>query len=468
VEIISLQFAIFVLIAVSVYHLLPFKFKHYWLLFSSFFFYFLFDPRFLLVLVILSLINWGLAKRQIINGRSSRFSSAALLLNISSFGFLKIFSSRYAGLVIGMSNPFSSTWLLPVGFSFYILQLISIHLEIRSGKMTEIPSITDFMLYLVYFPKLISGPIEKPKSFFERLANPKVVDNRLFSLGIGLILLGIMRKLFIANLLSKYLPDWTGDISVVGWPQIIGYVLMVYNDFAGYTAIVRGTSCLFGIELSPNFLQPFFSRNFSEFWNRWHISLSTWLREVIYFPLSRKLSRNSGRKIAVICAYTIPPILTMFASGFWHGASLAMLLWGGIHGFFLIIERLLYEKYPRLRPQSLPAVGRFISGMVVFLLFCLSMVPFAVNSIKPTIGIWSNLFSIAGFSSAQLIVPIVLLGAFSFLFDFFSQISGKDLWWETLPVIPRSAVIAAILLFIGVAILINTYSSGPVFIYQKF
>lgn len=422
----------------------------------------------MLVLVILSLINWGLAKRQILLGRSSQFSSAALLLNISAFGLLKVFSSRYAGLAVGMSDLFRSVWLLPVGFSFYILQLISFQLEIRSGKITEIPSLTDFMLYLVYFPKLISGPIEKPKSFFERLANPKVVDNHLFSTGLGLILLGLIRKLFIANLLSKFLPEWASEFSMVDWPQIIGYVLMVYNDFAGYTAIVRGISCLFGIELSPNFLQPFFSRNFSEFWNRWHISLSTWLREVIYFPLSRKLSRNSGRKFAVFCAYTIPPVLTMLASGFWHGASLALLLWGALQGLFLIVERLLYEKWPRLRPQSLSTFGRFISGLVVFLLFCLSMVPFAVNMIKPTVAIWSGLFSSAGFSNIQLLAPIALLAALSFLFDLFSQKTGKDLWWQILPDIPKAAVIAAMLLFIGVAILINTYSSGPVFIYQQF
>lgn len=467
-EILSLQFAIFVLFAVIVYHVLPFKYKKLWLILSSSYFYILFDVRFFLVLVLLGIANFWLAKKQIISEKSSHFSSLPLLLNLSAFGLLKVFSSRYAGSVIGLTNQFQSTWLLPVGFSFYILQLISFQLDIRSRKIVHLPSLEDFSLYLVYFPKLLSGPIEKPRVFFERLASPKVVDNGLISHGLGLIFLGVLRKLFIANLLSQVMPDWINEAHSIGWPQVIGFVLLVYNDFAGYTSIVRGVSCLFGIELSPNFQQPFLSRNFSEFWNRWHISLSTWLRETIFFPLSRKLGRNSGSRIAVGCAIIVPPMVTMLASGFWHGASLAMILWGGLQGAFLINERLIYDRWPRLRPQSLPWIGRFLSGLIVLLLFSFSMVPFAVNAAKPTLIIWSGLFTKTGFAMNQAVIPILLLGGFSFLLDVLSQKSGKELWWEDLPIIALSAVMAAGLIILAIAVLLNTVTPGSVFIYQGF
>ncbi len=331
-EIISLQFAAFVVIVVSIYHLLPFSLKKSWLLVVSIIFYFLIDLRYLFVLALLVFMNYWFAYRFFHSSQTKKFTNFALLLNISSFGLLKILTSRYPSQFFGGSEIFQSGWLLPVGFSFYVLQLISFQLDIRNKRITDLPSLLDFALFLLYFPKLLSGPIEKPKLFLKQLDSPKVVDNATISHGAGLIFLGVFRKIVIANLLSFYMPNWTKDIYIVGWSHVFGYVILLYNDFAGYTSVVRGVSYLLGIELSPNFQQPFLSQNFSEFWNRWHISLSTWLRENIYFPLSRKLSRNSGSFFAVTSAIVIPPMITMLASGFWHGASLAMLLWGSLQG----------------------------------------------------------------------------------------------------------------------------------------
>jgi alginate O-acetyltransferase complex protein AlgI len=228
---------------------------------------------------------------------------------------------------------------------------------------------------------------------------------------------------------------------------------------------VRGLSSLFGLEQSENFQQPFFARNFSEFWSKWHITLSTWLRETIYFPLSRKLGKNPR---LTILAVIIPPVATMLASGFWHGASLAMLVWGSIHGLYLIIERLIYERFPKTRPQHLSTPLQIASMVLVFLLFTITMVPFAVTALKPTMMVWGNMLTHPGMgmqSASPLLITAVI---FSFLLDYLAQRKRNELWWQDMPLFGRSAVVAFGIILLAVAIGLNIQTAGTVFIYQGF
>jgi D-alanyl-lipoteichoic acid acyltransferase DltB (MBOAT superfamily) len=271
--------------------------------------------------------------------------------------------------------------------------------------------------------------------------------------------------LLIVKILYFFIPNWLVDADKVGWVQVITFTLLLYNDFTGYTSIVRGLSCMFGLELSENFQQPFFARNFSEFWNRWHITLSTWLRETIYFPLSRKLGKNQNM---LVFAIILPPLATMLASGFWHGASLAMIVWGTIHGVYLIAERLLYEKFPRMRPQNLSKFWQGVSMVVVFILFTFTMVPFAVTTFKPTLMVWKNMLiqpSIGMQAATPLLFAVVV---FSFILDFLAQRKKAELWWQDMPLLPRSAVIAFGIILLAVAIGLNIQTAGSVFIYQGF
>ncbi len=465
-DLISLPFAVFFAVTLLIYHALPTDKRRPWLLLMSFVFYGLLDIRFLLTLVILTVCNYWFVRKL---SRSKKAYDAyfvqAVLLNLSVFIGLKFLTSRYAGLVFPEANVVTGKWLLPVGFSFYILQLISLHLNIRNGLMTTIPGFVDFALYLAYFPKITSGPIEKPRAFFDRLSKLASVETFNFSRGLGLILAGLIRKLLIVRILYFFIPDWLADADKVGWVQIFAFTMLVYNDFAGYTSIVRGLSSLFGLELSENFLQPFFARNYSEFWSRWHITLSTWLRETIYFPLSRKLGKkNLWAGFAVV----IPPIATMLASGFWHGASLAMLVWGTIHGLYLIIERLLYEKFPRMRPQNLSWVWQGISMLVVFVLFTYTMVPFAVTTFKQTMVVWKNMLVQPSIGTQSASPLLFIVAAFSFLLDYLAQHKKSELWWQDMPLMPRSAVIAFGILLLAVAIGLNIQTAGSVFIYQGF
>jgi len=465
-DLISLPFAGFFIVALLVYQVLPVERRKLWLLIISIVFYGFLDIRYLIVLTLLTVFNyWFALKLNKSKKNFDTFFSLSLLLNLSVFILLKFLTSRYVGLVFPAANEFTEKWLLPVGFSFYILQLISLHLNIHNGLLTKIPGFVDFALYLAYFPKITSGPIEKPRPFFEKLSTLAGVENFNFSRGLGLILIGLIRKMLIVKILSFFIPNWMADTGTVGWVQILTFTLLVYNDFAGYTNIVRGLSCLFGLELSENFLQPFFARNFSEFWSKWHITLSTWLRETIYFPLSRKLGKNARQPVL---AFVIPPVAAMVASGFWHGASLAMLVWGLIHGAYLIVERLLYERFPRLRPQNLPTYLQIGSMVVVFLLFTFSMVPFAVTTFKPTLLVWKNMLIHPGLGIGSATPLLIVTMGFSFVLDYLAQRKKTELWWQEWPLIPRSAVVAFGIILLAVAIGLNIQTAGTVFIYQGF
>ncbi len=168
----------------------------------------------------------------------------------------------------------------------------------------------------------------------------------------GMIVLGLVRKVVIADSLAVAIPRngwfvWNG----VGVPELgvwlLLYVFMLYNDFAGYTDIARGVSGLFGIELSPNFRQPFFAHKLSDYWNRYHMTLTHWLRDYVYMPISHVLQR---RRILLL---VLPPMMTMIVSGLWHGVSMNMLLWGGLHGLFLAVERIVSSRR-KLQPTQLP------------------------------------------------------------------------------------------------------------------
>ncbi len=466
-EIISVSFLFFVIISCILNVFFKGRLRNIWLVIISVIFYLSWDVRFILVLILLILVNYWLFKFIQRREKKRFFYNTQLFLNIGIFIVVKLLSSHYMNYPIYDENPVIARIILPVGFSYYMLQLISFQLDV-SNKKIPVPNLVDFSLFFLYFPKILSGPIEKPRLFLPKLAEIKKVDFQLFLTGTNLIILGLVRKLFIANILFYVLPDWLHEINTISWSHVIGFVLYVYNDFAGYTLIIRGVSCYFGIELSSNFLQPLLSRNYSEFWNRWHISLSTWLRENIYFPLSRKLNRMQNIPMGKTISYIAPPLLTMMASGFWHGASLALLLWGVIFGLLMILERFVFEKWPSVRVFSAQGFGAWISRFIILISFSMAMVPLCLNATKASFRVWRNLFSEAGFQMNDAVIPVLLLGLFSFVLDYASEKSGKEIWWEDLHVIPRSAIVAFGLLLIGISIIIISFYPSSVFIYQGF
>jgi D-alanyl-lipoteichoic acid acyltransferase DltB (MBOAT superfamily) len=278
--IISIQFFFFVLATLGIYYLLPRQVQNYWLLITSYIFYITWSWQFALTLVILTIATYYLGLK--INSQAQKRGwllwtgiginfSALVFFRLNEF-FLPNLSSwlERAGI-----NPWigSLQFLIPVGLSFYILQNISYLVDVYRKQIIPTNNLTDFALYLVYFPKLLAGPIERARTFLPKLASPRIVDEKLLTRSLVLVAIGLLRKVVIADTLFAGIPKslWGRSYKYGAlelWCWLIIYAFALYNDFAGYTSIVRGVSGLFGFELSPNFNLPYFSRSFSEFWNR--------------------------------------------------------------------------------------------------------------------------------------------------------------------------------------------------------
>src|SRR5581483_10301173 len=269
---------------------------------------------------------------------------------------------------------------VPVGISFYALQAIAYLRDVARGQLPPERDLVRFALYLAWFPKLLAGPIERARPFLAQLARPAVVDDEALARSAALVAVGAVRKTVLADPLLRMIPAavFTRPAAAAGHAAwLLAYAVALYDDVAGYTSIVRGASLLFGLELSPNFACPFFARSFTEFWNRWHITLSTWLRDYVYLPLSRALLRRNLRRRNVP-NLLLPPMAAMLASGLWHGPGPRMPGWGALHGVFLIAERLVLLARPR-RPAPRPAREGALAGAVVFVAAVLALIPFRME-----------------------------------------------------------------------------------------
>ena len=380
IEIVSVDFFILAGITIFVYYLLAPHAQTVWLLAISYFFYATWSLSHLAILIFFTCLNFFLA-HQIEKNRSQLLFIFDILINVGSLVTLKMLTGPYgAGLLEQIETLTLTGILLPIGFSFYVLQSISYATDVYRGQIKAERDFVHFALYLAYFPKILAGPIERANKFLPQLSNERVVDKNTIEQGLYLILLGLVRKIIIADHLSLLQPAdiFSNSENYLSLERIIWllvFAFAIYNDFAGYTSIIRGVSCLLGIQLSQNFQQPFLARSFSDFWARWHISLSEWLRDYIFFPIRRLLM---SLKWPSWTAWMIPPILTMLISGFWHGAYLALIFWGFIHGLYLIIEQGLQ------RFKLLPKAGfnlRLYSSLV-FILTTFAWIPFNTPSVR--------------------------------------------------------------------------------------
>jgi len=383
-EITSLAFAGFVLGVFVVYHLLPTRGKQLWLLAASFGFYALWDWRFGLILLGLTLVNFRLMHRLArVDSRAWMWTGIGLnILVLLVFKYQHFYLDGLSRL-LGGADLGALTLLVPVGLSFYLVQVISTLVDVRMKRIQPEGDWLVFSLYLFYFPKLLSGPIERARTFLPKLRQPKPVDADLLTSSLWLVLVGLFRKLVVADSLMALIPQdvFTQPSTypaqhLAAW--LLGYAFALYNDFAGYTSMVRGISGLFGIELSRNFLRPYFSRDFTEFWKRWHISLSEWLRDYIFFPTTRSLLKLISNRQHVV-NLVVPPMVTMLVSGLWHGLSWHMLVWGGLHGVYQVVERVLSLRRPSRPVSDLPRWRQTAAVGLVFLLTVLAWLPFRME-----------------------------------------------------------------------------------------
>lgn len=455
--IVSLQFAAFTAVAVAVYHLLPQRARVLWLLLASYAFYALESWQFLPVLLLVTVVTSSVARRLISDTcHNTVWLLIGLTVNVTALAVLRS---------IYRANPFTGPFVV-TGLSFYSLQAMSYLLDAHSGALKTRSGLAEVALYLAYFPKLTAGPIERARAFLPQLARPRAVDNATIARAGTLIAIGVSRKLVIADPLRALLPPQAFSSPVeVGAPMlaaaIVGYAFVLYNDFAGYTDIARGVSSLFGIELMPNFAQPFFARSFTEFWNRWHITLSHWLRDYIYLPLSRALLRRNP-SVWNVPNLVLPPLVTMLIGGLWHGFSAHMLLWGGLHGSYLIGERLLNLRRGARRIHPQPAWRQGAGVVLVFALGCWALVAFRIDVAITCSWWWTMLRGVPGALPDRRILWYI---APSLWLDWMEHRHGAETAFDHWPLCGRAALLAlALLLWVAMT---RTQPSAP-FIYRGF
>lgn len=409
----SLTFALFIPTVVGLYWLSPARFRTFLLLAASYLFYGWWDARFLGLILISTAVDFTVGRRlSLTDGAKQRkaWLLVSLVANLGMLGFFKYWSffiestaSALSSLGLEPNLPLLQI-VLPVGISFYTFQTLSYTIDIYRRQLDQEPSLIRFALFVAFFPQLVAGPIERARHLLPQFRSlPSSVRQIDWAGSAGLIARGLFRKVVIADGLAPIVnqvfatPGRYGSITVA--LGVIAFSLQIYGDFAGYTDIARGTARLFGVDLMENFNAPYLSRGFSEFWRRWHVSLSTWLRDYLYIPLGG----NRGGLVAI--ARNL--MLTMLLGGLWHGAAWGFVVWGGLHGVYLIAERAVgNQRHSGDKPV------RHLPAALTFAVVTLTWIPFRANSLSRAGDVFAALFGpVTGvhLAAAPLVVGLMAL-----------------------------------------------------------
>ena len=387
----SFPFAIFLVVVLCVYYPLPHKAQNIFLLIASCIFYASWNWRFLFPLLFSTTIDYVCAmKMQEISeaGADHKGRKTYLLIsvttNLALLGFFKYFNFFTLSLEQLLSgaglhvDPWTLRLILPVGISFYTFQALSYTIDVYRGELHSTRNFFDFLLAILYFPHLVAGPIQRAHSLLPQVIRPRQITKQKIAEGLHLMVCGYLKKVFIADNLAPIANRIFSSAHPAGFEVMAGVVafaIQIYCDFSGYTDIARGVAKLMGFEFMLNFNLPYFAVNPSDFWSRWHISLSTWLRDYLYIPLGG--SRCREWKI------TRNLMLTMVIGGLWHGAAWNFVLWGFYHGMLLVVHRQSRGLASRIFGAA-SAAGRSVSFLarvaVMFVFTCYGWMLFRAES----------------------------------------------------------------------------------------
>ena len=342
----SLPFLIFLPIVLAIYFVLEKKAQNIWLLLASWFFYAWWDVRFLSLVLISTVIDYAIG-RKLENAeephRRRIFLCISLFTNLGILGFFKYYGF-FADSLIALLEPLHLApsvpilqVVLPLGISFYTFQTMAYTIDVYRKRQPAERDPIVFALYVCYFPQLVAGPIERAQSLIPQLTKVRRVTWDMVTSGLLLILFGFFKKVAVADILAHWVdPVFVQPDTYSGLDRILatyGFALQIYCDFSGYTDIARGCSLLLGIHLMKNFEHPYFSTSITDFWRRWHISLSAWLKDYLYISLG-------GNRQGALRTYR-NLMLTMLLGGLWHGASWNFVIWGGLHGVYLAGHKMM-------------------------------------------------------------------------------------------------------------------------------
>lgn len=466
----SIVFLTFMAIVLPMYYLLKNSFyKKILLLVASYVFYGYWDWRFLGLLILSSVMDFFIG--QAIHNAGTPKSKKqwlvfSIVINLTILGFFKY----YNFFVDSFQNIFGANLdfihlniVLPVGISFYTFQSLSYTFDIYREKMLPEKNLMDYLLFVAFFPQLVAGPIERAIDLLPQVKNLKNPERHQMWDGFLLISLGMVKKVLIGDTVAKYVDHIFTEPGFYHSPELLTALLLfaiqIYADFSGYSNIARGCGKLVGVELVINFRQPYLSQNITDFWRRWHISLSTWLREYLYiWGLGGNRKSNNRTYINLL--------LTMLIGGFWHGANYTFIIWGGLHGVALAIHKWYCSVAGKPRITHGHYLSK-ISGIVLtYLLVVFAWLFFRAPDFSTSMYFLKSFVNWTGSEiSGQLLVIVVTYYLVSFSLDIIEHRFG-ELFLKKLSVVNQ----LAILMPIWVGILMYLFSIGkPLpFIYFQF
>jgi len=471
----SLQFVGFFLIFCLLYFSLPYRYRLVLLLMANYFFYMCWKFKYVFLLLATTLVDYFCARqmnRYQDDRIRRRFVWVSLAQNLGvlfTFKYFNFFIGTAHQVMTALSIPIELPHLqliLPVAISFFTFQSVAYVLDVYWRKVPAQTNVFYFLLYTSFFPQLVSGPIERPKHFMPQFYVDHQFDGPRVASGLRLMLWGFFKKIVVADRLAVYVNTVYNNADLHSGATLLVatyfFAFQIYCDFSGYTDIAIGSARVLGFDLLRNFQRPYFSRSIPEFWRRWHISLSTWFRDYVYIPLG-------GNRVTAGRAYANLAIVFL-VSGLWHGANWTFVIWGGLHGFYMVVSRMTKGLRDRLTAfLHVPPVMRSAAAMLItFNLANIAWVYFLARDMSTANFIVKKIFSA---DYRRLFVPamdqfVYGLAAIGLLLivDGLQERRSVAAWLDKRPMALRWAVY----LTISVLILLMGVFNGGQFIYFQF
>lgn len=395
----SFAFTVFFPVVVIGYFLLPPRVRWAWLLVASCGFYAAFIPKYLLVLGALILTDFSAALAiEASRGRRRRWAlGVSLLANLSMLATFKYFdfvNMNIAALARALHWHYSIPalqWALPIGLSFHTFQAMSYTIEVYRGNQRAERHLGLFALYVMFFPQVVAGPIERPRHLLPQFRELQKFDERRATSGLQLMAWGLFKKVVIADRLAIIVDHIYGSPTTHTGPELLlATILFAYQilcDFSGYSDIAIGAAEVMGFRLAPNFRRPYHATSIADFWSRWHISLSTWFRDYLFLPLTGVRASRARMMINVMIVFLL--------SGLWHGASWTYVVWGGLHGAYRVIEEASLRRRRDLSQQFSGLCGAatqaFLSRALVFSLVTFAWIFFRASTLSDALYVVRHL-----------------------------------------------------------------------------
>jgi len=472
----SFDFLFFFPIVTIVYYLLRQNVRWFWLLAASCYFYMFFVPVYILVLAGTIVIDYfvGIYLEKVKLGNKRTLLVISIIANVGILAVFKYYNFFIDNITttiawLGWNHSFKYLGiLLPIGLSFHTFQAMSYTIEVYRGNQKAEKHFGIYALYVMFYPQLVAGPIERPQNVLHQFHERKPFIPENISLGLKLMLWGLFKKVVVADRLAQYVDAVFDNYNMHHGSSLMlaafFFSIQIYCDFSGYSDIALGTAKTLGYDLMPNFQRPYFATSISHFWRRWHISLSTWFRDYLYIPLG-------GNRVSSIRVY-LNLFIVFVISGFWHGANWTFIIWGALHGFFNTVN-LIYGNLKGKLKGSLGKCANLSSHPILSIpfTFCFVTLAWIIFRAKNANVAWAILNKIVTDPTGDLFLKTGAFNLFAFTgiaILFFKELKDEQKWNIHLlsnkhPIISKLIAVMLIVLIILVGVLDNAQ-----FIYFQF